>query len=99
MGGLKGELRVRGVVALDVHEGHPPQERRQVVIAAGPQRQVPVVAHQAVAAQPHREPPDPVGQDRLKGQEVRRLAEDAQTPVGSIEHVVHRSTQRNPPGS
>ena len=26
-------------------------------------------------------------------------AEDAHTPVGSIEHAVHRSTQRNPPGS
>lgn len=91
--------RVRRMVSLDVRERHPPHEGRQIIVAARPDEQVPVVAQDAVPAQPHGEPRHAVGKDLLKRQKVAVLAKDAQTPIGSIEHMIHVSAQRDSLGS
>ena len=50
---------------------------------------MPVVAHDAVAAQPHIEPLDALSKDPLKSLEVRTLFEYPQSTVGTVENVIN----------
>jgi hypothetical protein len=55
-----------------------------------------MVAHDTVGTDPHVHPPSAFGQDMLKGKEVSFLAKDAQTPIGSIQYMIHVPACYNP---
>ena len=75
---------------------HPLHKRRQVPIRPRPQHQMPVVAHQAIAAQPHPEPLNPFGQHRLKRRKILRRLEDPQPTIGPVQHMIYDLTLVNP---
>ena len=77
------------VVSLCMRESYPTHKVRQVAVALRPQEQVPVIAHNTIPAQPHREQRRTIGQDLLKGQKVVFIAENLQPPVGAIEYMVN----------
>jgi len=58
---------VRSVVALGVDERDPAHEMGQVAILTRPENQMPVVAHDAIAAKTHVEPLKAFGQNLLEG--------------------------------
>ena len=80
---------VGGVPAVGVRGRDPLHKRRQVAVRPRPQHQVPVVAHQAIAAQPHPEPLDPFSQHRFKRRKIRSRLENPQPTVGTVQYMVH----------
>lgn len=80
---------VGSVPAVRVRGRDPLHKRRQVAVRPWPQHQMPVVAHQAVAAQPHPKPLDTLGQHRLKRRKILRRLEDPQPTVGTVEDMIN----------
>lgn len=56
---------------------------------------MPVVSHEAGAADMHAEPLDAIGQDLLERREITLLAKDPPPTVGAIQHAIDITTQRN----
>lgn len=86
---------VGGVEPLGVELSDPSHKGGQIAVVSGPDQQVPVIAHQAIAAQTHGETLDAFGEDLLESPEIIVFAEDAKTAVGPIEHVIGVSAQRD----
>ena len=86
---------VSGVKALDMRQRNPSHERRQVAVAAGPQNQVPVVAHQAPAAKPHLIQRNAFRQDLLERFKVGGLLAYSQPPVGTVENMIDIPAMRD----
>ena len=83
---------VRNMIPLRVPQSNPPHKVRQVAVLTRPQKQMPVIARNAVTANPHGEPLGALCQYLLKSDKVAVLAENTQTPVRSIERVINIST-------
>jgi len=72
-----------------VRHRHPLHKRRKIAIGLRPQNQMPVVAHNAVAAKTHRKPLQPFSQNLLKRRKIVRLLEYPQPAVGTVENVIY----------
>jgi hypothetical protein len=57
---------VRGVIPLRVSEADPTHKLRQIAILARPQKQMPVIAHNAIAANTHGKPLRTLSHDLLE---------------------------------
>jgi hypothetical protein len=55
-----------------------------------------MVAHDTVGTDPHVHPLSAFRQNLLKRKEVSFLAKDAQTPIGSIQYMIHVPACYNP---
>ena len=76
------------VVTLSVSEGDPAHIVRQIAIGAGPKQQMPVVTHDAIAAEPYINPFETFGEDGFKSLEIAWFAKYPQPAIGAIENVV-----------
>ena len=81
--------------ASDVGDREPLHERGKLVVLLRPQNQVPMIGHQAKAADPHGKQAAGFGQDFLERLEVGGLVEEAPPPHASIENVVHVTPRRD----
>ena len=72
------------VPPLGVGDGDPVHEVCQVAIGAGPEDEVEVVAHDAIAAKSHFESVDAFGEDLFEGEEITFLFEYTQAAVGTV---------------
>jgi len=79
---------VVGVPALCVRDGDEPEELRELSIFRRPQHHVPMIGHQAIAQQPHRQPLMHMGQHLLEGQVVGILQKDRVAGDGPVQHVI-----------
>jgi hypothetical protein len=68
----------------------------QIAIAAGNDRQVKVIAHQAVGQQIDIGVPLAVDEQLHERGKIRRLAKDLLPIVSTIEHVIHAARDRRP---
>ena len=80
---------VGGVPSLGVSQCYPSHELGNIAIVLWPQQHVEVVAHNAVAAQPHTHPIDPLSQDAFECRKVITLSEDTQPAVSTIKDMVN----------
>jgi hypothetical protein len=79
------------VPALRVGERQPAHEPRQVAVAVGPDQEVEVVGHQAIAEQAHPMQSHRFGQDAFEGQVVAIIVEDGEPGIGAVQGVVDQS--------
>ena len=77
-----------GQPTLGMGQGQPVQERRDLVIGLGPDDEVPMVGHQAVAQQAQGATLLGFNQHAQKGSVVTVLAEQGGTSVGPVQDVV-----------
>ena len=80
------------VPSLYVGYGDPMHKGRHGIVVRRPEQQVPVVGHDAIAANPHAEPVDALGEDLFEGEEITFLLEYPQSPVGTVKGMVDNST-------
>ena len=81
---------------MGMRKGSPTHVVGKITIFARPEEQVPVVAHDTIAANPHIDPLKPLGKDRFKCLEVPVLAKDAQPPICTIEYVINIAPEIHP---
>ena len=89
---------VMGVEPLRMRDRQPAKELRNLLVptAAGPDDEMPVVAHQHVGQNPQGDPLVGFEQNLLEGGEIGVLLEQPQPPVRSIEHVVSITADNGP---
>jgi hypothetical protein len=75
----------------DVSGTDPLHELGEVIGVPGPENEVPVIAHQAVAQNPHPGAPAALFQQLEKREKIAGLLEDVQPAVAAVEHVKHDS--------
>jgi len=80
------------VPSLCVGHGDPMHKRRHGIVVRRPEQHVPVVRHYAIAANPHAEPVNALGENLFEGDEITFLFEYPQAPVGTVEGVIDNST-------
>ena len=57
---------------------------------------MPVIAHYAVAADPHLETLDALGENLLKGEKIAGLTKNPEPTISPIQGMVNITAQRNP---
>jgi hypothetical protein len=77
------------VPSLGVGDGDPSHELCQVAVGFGPEDEVEVVAHDAIAAKSHGETVDAFGEDLLEGEKISFLLEYTQATIGTVECVIN----------
>ncbi len=82
--------------ALGVRQGQPADKPRELAILPRPDKQVPVVGHEAIGQQAGLRAFHGLCQHRLEGQVIRLIVEDAHPRVGPIEHVVNITALSSP---
>jgi len=90
------DCSMRNVISLRVCQSNPSHEVRQIAIAPRPQEQMPVIAHYAIAADPHLETLDALGENLLKGEKITGLTKNPEPTISPIQGVVNITAQRNP---
>ncbi len=79
---------VGGMIAVGMCYGNPLHERRQIAVVFRPEQQVPVVAHNAIAANPHAGSSLTFVQNVFKSNEIARRFEYSQPAISSIHDMI-----------
>jgi len=77
------------VPPLSVGDGDPMHEGSQVAVGAGPEDEVEVVTHDAVAAKSHVETVNAFSEDLLEGEKIAVLLEYSQAAVGAVKCMIN----------
>lgn len=86
---------VRAVPTMGMGYGDPLHKLRQIVIFLRPENQMPVVAHDAIAAKPHLEPFDPFGEDVFKRFKILPLLKDPKPSIRTVQDMIGKIPFRN----
>ena len=78
-----------GVPALRMGQRQPADESRQVAVLARPNDQMPMIRHDAVSEQPHRNSVERFVKHPFERFEIAVLLEQWQTLIGPIEGVIN----------
>ena len=81
------------VPSLGMGQRHPTHKLRQITIITGPQKQMPVIAHDTVSANTHPDPLNTLSQNLLKSQKIGVLTKYPQSTIGPVKNVINVSTQ------
>jgi hypothetical protein len=93
---MSADPSVMPVMAADMRHRDPAHEFLELLVAARPQDQVPVIGHDAPGEQVHAISPESFGQAVQKRLVIPRLAEEAHSPVASIQDMIDHIRDDSP---
>lgn len=84
---------VCGMPSLRVGHRYPSHEFGDIAVANGPQQQMTVIPHDAVAAKTHLYTLKPLAKDTLERFEIRTFSEYPQPAVRTVENMINKTTR------
>jgi len=84
---------VCGMPSLRVGHRYPSHEFGDIAVVNGPQQQMPVIAHDAVAAEAHIYALKPLSKDTLERFKIGAFSEYPQAAVSTVENMINNTAR------